>query len=130
MAYVNDMKNSTHDDIKALATKHGSWETFWQDVQRLAEQAWHNARAQGHDPSTVEDKDGNDGAPVENEPAPAATMTPGPTDEGQPYTAPAEPASPVSGGGFPTSNVGVVVSPDPEDGTPVPVEEHESQPLN
>jgi hypothetical protein len=146
MAYVDEMKNSTHDDIQELATKHGAWESFYQDVQRLAETAWHNARAQGHDPSSVDSGektveqlqndvtyfeqqladaqdrleqaqqaepqgDDVDGANASgdggNEPAPAATLTPGPTDDGEQVTKPAEPASPVSEGGFPTSNVDV-----------------------
>lgn len=155
MTYVDELQNSTHEDIATLARKHGSFETFLQDVQRMADRAWHNVRSQGHDPSsivgdvnkTVDDleKDVTDaeqalatarkklqeaqqppaqevpqpagddvnGANAQgdggsaNEPAEGAQVTPGPTDSGDQVTQPAEPASPVSDAGFPTSNVDV-----------------------
>jgi hypothetical protein len=131
MAYVDEMKSSTHDDIKDLACKHSTWNEFWQDVQRLAEKAWHNARSQNEQDQSVQPTP----APGQNkadeeltpgptgEPAEGAQVEAGPTDEGQPVTTPAEPASPVSDGGFPTTNVGVVVSENEGEGTPVPVEE-------
>ena len=132
---LDNLGKTTHDDLQQLALEHPSFESFLQEVQRLAEKLWHNARSQaeaqaeadleqqaiaartaaGNDPSAAPPlqspavgEEGNDGAPV---------------DEGQPITQPAEPASPVSDGGFPTTNVGVVVSENPDDGTQVPVEE-------
>jgi hypothetical protein len=141
--------DKTHAELKALAGLHTSFDAFLQDVQRLAEKMWHNAKSQNEEdqsvqptpapygvgglvPSSAQSKtdaqqsaiddgtaarndpasNGGDGdfqpsGDGGNEPAPAATLTPGPTDDGEQVTQPAEPASPVSEAGFPTTNVDV-----------------------
>jgi hypothetical protein len=37
----------THNELKDIAAKHGRFETFAQDMARLAEHIWHNARRGG-----------------------------------------------------------------------------------
>jgi hypothetical protein len=128
MTYVDDLKTGTHDDIKALATRHGAFESFMQDLERLGEKAWHNARSQGHDPASIVgdvektvselEQDVTDAEQAlaeaktrletaKNEPEPADPVSTTPADDGAQVSQPAEPASPVSDAGFPTSNVDV-----------------------
>jgi hypothetical protein len=102
---LDDLSQKTHGELETVAAKHPTFESFMQEVQRLAETVWHNARAKGHDPYSIvgdgtESVDGeNDGSPMPAEDEKG--------DGGQPVTTPAEPASPSSEAGFPTTNVDI-----------------------
>jgi hypothetical protein len=43
---LDGLSPSTHSDLKAMAQKHARFESFLQDMERLAETMWHNARRQ------------------------------------------------------------------------------------
>jgi hypothetical protein len=46
VTFLDDIDKKVHEELKALALKHPTYETFMQDVQRLGEKMWHNARSQ------------------------------------------------------------------------------------
>lgn len=143
MGSMDELGQKTHDDLQALAVKHPDFNSFLHDMQKLADLVWHNAKRQNEEDvaeAQAEDKAmadaeqdiiaqrtaaGND--PGAAPPIQSPPVTEDPAPEGQPVTVPAEPASPVSDAGLPTSNVGVVVSPDPEEGTAVPVEQPDGE---
>lgn len=93
MTHLDGLSTKVHDELKTLASKHHSFGSFMADLEVLGEKMWHNARSQ----SIVGDA----------KKAPAEPQG----DEGQVITTPAEPASPVSDAGFPTSNVDVAAQP-------------------
>jgi hypothetical protein len=103
---LDDLSQKTHSELETVAAKHPTFKSFMQEVERLAETVWHNARAKGHDPrSIVGDASSDDGVPDPPQ-SDDGDNTEG--DGGQPVTTPAEPASPSSEAGFPTTNVDVV----------------------
>lgn len=98
---LDNLSTSTHGELEDIAKKHPNFESFMQDVERLADLVWHNVRAKGHDPNSIvgDGTEGSDGEPEEI-----------PGDDNQKVTTPAEPASPSSEAGFPTTNVDVGTS--------------------
>jgi hypothetical protein len=109
MSHISDAIGSTaHSQIEDLAAKHSSFEAFMQDMERLAEKAWHNSKS--HAEVNGQQSLGDE------EPAAASSGTieniddlkpAGEQDEDEnrgPNTA-VQPASPQSESGFPTSNV-------------------------
>lgn len=120
----HNARSQGHDPYSIVGDADKTVSELEQDVTD-AEQALADARTRLE--NAKDEQDALVPGPT-GEPAPAAQMEPGPTDEGQPITTPAEPASPSSEGGFPTTNVGVVVNDNPDDGTAVPVGEHPAEP--
>jgi hypothetical protein len=114
----DSLSSKTHGELEDLASKHHTFETFLQEVQRLADTVWHNARAKGHDPQSIV----GDSQPASEPQGDDVDGANAEGDGGQPVTTPAEPASPLSEAGMPTSNVGVVVNDAPDEGTSVPVQ--------
>lgn len=108
----DSLSQKTHSELEDVASKHHTFASFMHEVQLLADTVWHNSRAKGHDPSKI---------PETSPESPAAGAN-AEGDGGQPVITPADPASPKSDGGFPTTNVGVVVNEQPETGTSVPVQ--------
>jgi hypothetical protein len=122
---LDDLTQKTHNELETVASKHSSFEGFLQDVQRLAETVWHNARSKGHDPASIVG-DVEESLPdleqavtdaeqvlVDTRAKRDAAVAKASEPESNSGSTPAEPASPVSEGGFPTTNVDI----------------HESQPV-
>jgi hypothetical protein len=130
MAHVDEVvTTSTHDQLKALAVRHSTFGDYMHDVEMLAEKMWHNSRSQAE----VDKRKAAEAAQAEQDAINAVTearrqhsivgdakprateaTSPAAEDNAVQQT-PAEPASPQSEGGFPTSNVGVQV---PEESQP------------
>lgn len=109
---LDNLSKQTHSELEDIATKHSSFESFMQDVQRLADLVWHNVRGKGHDPHSIVGDAEKDPVPnsIVGDVRSAQSLSaeaPSPASDNEQSTSPAEPASPQSEAGYPTSNVDV-----------------------
>ena len=94
MSHIDDaVGNTAHSQLEDLALKHSSFADFMQDMERLAERAWHNAKSHSEGQQSLGDE----------EPADEPQNSDDSEDRGP--NQPVQPASPQSESGFPTSNV-------------------------
>lgn len=109
MSHVDEVITAqTHEDLKALAAKHYTFPEFMHDVEVLAERMWHNSRRQSEQDINVPHAHKQHSIVGDSEPRSTEATSPAAEDNAVQQT-PAQPASPQSEGGFPTSNVGVQV---------------------
>ena len=117
MSHVSDaIGNTAHSQIEDLAARHSSFEAFMQDMERLAEKAWHNSKSHAEGQQSMGDEEPQQASSgtIKNidELKPAGER---PGDEEEPQndddsenrseSHPADPASAPTESGFPTSNV-------------------------
>jgi hypothetical protein len=79
------VSQNVYAELEGLAKKHGRYDTFAQDLARIAEVVWHNARGKGVHGTEVDAEVGtepadDESAPVSDEskdsnPAPETTNT-------------------------------------------------------
>jgi hypothetical protein len=123
MSFLDSLSTRVHEELKSLALKHPSYESFMQDLQRLGDTMYHNARAQAEVDGQQALTEIKQDAEKDLVPQPVGDDVDGANaqgDGGQPVTTPAEPASPASDAGLPTSNVGIVdPNPPPDDSPPI-----------
>lgn len=84
MAGTPEVSQDAHDSLAELASKHNNWSNFRDDMLRLAEHTWHNAKDRGEIAS--ESSDQSDEAVLTN----GTVDTPEQQDSGKDET-PAEP---------------------------------------
>lgn len=78
MTQIDKLKPDTLEDVKELARKHHTYESFFQDLERLASATWHGVRAERHG-----DTDAGQfvtGESVATQPVPAESDTPAQSD--------------------------------------------------
>lgn len=75
MSLLTNLSDDVRKELVNLASKHQNFETFLQDITKLAETSWHNARQQGlvdlenaGEQAVADAGNDLDGTPVDSDP--------------------------------------------------------------